>query len=146
MVLDFGDIPSGSLHLGSATHASVASNGAAATYGNAGANKLRAPCACEIVGAYWEAIGADNDATNTASYRQLSVVNGGQAAAGTTVLASLAMTASLASNTPRAMTLASNPTAAQNDIIFLSQATVGGDHSNGTVLRAGQVHVQYRPI
>jgi|SRR3972149_416492 len=146
-MMEIGDIPGGSLQGGVVSHASLASDGAAATYGGAAiANKWRAPQACTIVGAYWEPHGADNDAANASSYRRLTVINGGAAAAGTTVLASLNLTASLASNTQRAMTLATNPTLSAGECIYASQTTIGGNHSAGTVTRAGTFRWDYRPI
>lgn len=146
MVQDYGDIPSGSLYLGAISHASVASNGAAATYGGVATNMLRVPCACRITGVQWSAVGADQDATQTASYRLLTLINGGAGGAGTTVLASLNLTASLASNNAREMTVGSAATLSRGETIYLSQGTVGGDHSNGTVLRAGNAIISYRPI
>lgn len=151
-MMDLGDIPSGALEGGLISHASVASNGANATYGGAGAVlKWRAPQACTILGAYWEANGADSAAANATSYRRLSLINGGAAGAGTTVLASVDLTASLASNTTRALTMVSNatmqtPILAAGDIVYASQATVGGAHSDGTVLVAGTFGFRYRPI
>lgn len=151
-MIELGDIPGGSLHGGVISHASVASDGANATYGGAGvALKWRAPQDCTIVGAYWEAHGADSAAANASSYRTLSLINGGADATGTTVLGSVALTASLASNTTRGLTLVSNstyatPTLAAGAVVYASQATVGGAHSAGTVLVAGQFGFFYRPI
>jgi len=146
-MLEFGDIPSGSLYGGTISHASVASNGASATYGGAGAAaKWRAPQEAKLVAAFWEPHGGDSGPSSAASYRTLSLINGGQAAGGTTVLASLALSATLASNNQRALTLASNPTLAAGDVIMASQATVGGDHATHTVLVAGTFHFHYKPI
>lgn len=153
-MLDFGDIVGGALQGGVISHASLASDGAAATYGGAGAaTQWRAPCNLTITGAWWVPTGADQSASQSASYRQLSLIAGGSAAAGTTVIASLAMSASLASNASRDMTLVGNatasistPTISKGDVIYASQATAGGDHSNGTVLRAGHFGFSYRPI
>lgn len=151
-MIELGDIPGGSLHGGVISHASIASDGANATYGGAGfALKWRAPQACTIVGAYWEAHGADSAAANASSYRTLALINGGAAAAGTAILASVNLTASLASNTKRNFTLASNstiatPVLAAGDIVYASQNTVGGAHSAGTVLVAGNFSFDYRPV
>ena len=128
-MMHLGDIVSGEIHGGGISHASVASNGAAATYGGAGtALKWRAPANCKIVGAAWTPDGADNATTITASYRLLTLVNGGQAAAGTTVLASMNLTASLASNASRNLTLASVATLSKGDIIYASQSKIGRAH------------------
>ncbi len=151
-IMELGDIPSGSLAGAVISHASVASDGANATYGGAAvATKWRAPQACTIVGAYWEPHGANSAAANASSYRDLKLINGGADATGTTVLASLSLTASLASNTQRAFTLVSNsslstPVLAAGDVVYASQNTVGGAHSAGTVLVAGQFRFNYRPI
>lgn len=146
-MIELGDIPAGSLRGGFVSHASVASDGANATYGGAGGvGKWRAPQACTIVRAYWEPTGADSAAANASSYRRLSIINGGTNATGTTVLASVNLTASAASNTERAFTLVTTPTLSQGECIYASQATVGGAHSAGTVLVAGVFHFDYRPI
>lgn len=141
-----GDIPSGAIHGTVISHASVASNGAGAALRNIGAGIFRAPQNLTIVAAWWEPTGADNSATTTGSYRRLSVINAGNDGTGTTVLASLNLTASLASNTTRALTLAATPTVSQGQVIAASHTTVGGDHANGTVLQAGNFHIMVRPI
>lgn len=151
-MIELGDIPGGSLAGGVISHASVASDGANATYGGAGfASKWRAPQDCTIVAAYWEPHGADSAAANASSYRALKLINGGADATGTTVLASINLTASLASNTQRAFTVVSNassltPSIAAGAVVYASQNTVGGAHSAGTVLVAGQFRFNYRPI
>lgn len=151
-IFNIGDIPDGSLYGDSISHASVASNGASATYGGAGAvGKWRAPQDCKVVAVYWEAEGADSDANNTASYRTLSLIDGGADATGTASLASLALTATLASDTQRAFTLASSATQAYpsidaGDTVYASQVTVGGAHATGTVLVAGSFRFYYMPI
>lgn len=144
---DLGDIPEGTIDGGAISHASVASNGASATYGGAGvAVKWRAPVACKLKAAYWEPNGADSDANNTASYRNLSLIDGGADATGTASLASLSLTATLASDTQRALTLAASPTLDAGDVVYASQTTVGGAHATGTLLVAGAFHFDYFPI
>ena len=152
-VNNLGDIPSGSIYGDTISHASVASNGAGASVGGAGAvGKWRAPADCKIVSVFWEAEGADSDAANTASYRQLTLVDGGADASGTAVVASLNLTASLASDTQRAFTLATNATYPDGvpldagDTVYASHATVGGNHSTGTVLVAGSFRFYYMPV
>ena len=144
MATFFGDIPGGAPSVTpELTIASVASNGAAASARVA----FRAPQAIRITHAWWQPdTVAQATASATASYRRLSLINGGQGLAGTTVLGSLNLTASLQSLATRAFTLASTPTLAAGDTLIFSHATVGGDQSEGTVLRAGTLFVGYRPI
>jgi hypothetical protein len=142
MATYLGDIPGGALAGPVITVASVASNGAAA----ATTALWRAPQRVILDGVWWQPdTVAQATASATASYRQLKVVNGGQGAAGTTVLGSLNLTASLQSLATRAFTLASAPTMAGGDLLIFSHLTVGGDNAEGTVLRAGTLYVQYRP-
>lgn len=141
-----GDIPSGAIMGQTISHASVASNGAGAALLAIGAGNWRAPQNITIVSAEWEPTGADSAVTNTSSYRQLSLVNAGNTGTGTTVLASVALTATTASNSTRALTLASTPTVSQGQVVAASHATVGGNETNGTVLVAGQFRFTYRPI
>jgi len=151
-VTDLGDIPSGAIFGGTISHASVASNGANATYGGAGAvGKFRAPVPIKIVNSYWEAEGADSDAANTASYRRLEIIDGGADATGTAIVASLGVTASLASDTQRSFSNVSNASFAQftvdaGDVLYVSQLTVGAAHSTGTILVAGSFRFDYMPI
>lgn len=145
MSIFYGDIPGGIP--GSTPElviASVASNGAAATARIA----FRAPQALKIVNAWWQpnTVAQATTTSATASYRRLTLLNGGQGQAGTAVLGSLNLTVSLQSLATRAFTLASNPTIAAGDTLILSHATVGGDDAEGTVLRAGTLFVGYRPI
>lgn len=128
------------------THASVASNGANAIVGSIGAGCFRAPGPLRLQSAWWEPNGADSAASNTASYRNINVLNAGQTGTGATVLASLALTASLASNNTRGLTLGARPVLNAGDIVAFQHATVGGAHSDGTVLVAGQLHTNWRAI
>ena len=142
-----GDIASGAFGVGVISHAALASDGAAATYGGAGAaEKWRAPQNVIIVNAWWEPSGANNAATSLTSYRLMKLVNGSTDATGTVVLGSVALSATLASNIQRAMTLASNPTVSQGYVVMAAQVSVGGNHSVGTVTQEGQVRFTYRPI
>lgn len=146
-IFNAGDIPDGAFGAEIISHASVASNGANATYGGAGvAAKWRAPQDCRILSVWWEPHGADSDANNTASYRNLLLYDGGADATGTASLASLSLTATLASDTQRAFTMAGTATVDQGDVVYASQLTVGGAHATGTVLVAGQYRFAYKPI
>ena len=142
-----GDIPSGAFGVGVISQASLASNGASATYGGAAAaEKWRAPQNITIVDAWWEPHGADNAATSLTSYRLMKLVQGSTDATGTVVLGSVALSATLASDTQRAMTLGTTPTVSKGYVVMAAQISVGGNHSVGTVTQAGQVRFTYRPI
>jgi len=145
MVTAYGDIPGGSpMVMPEIVIASVASDGAAAT----ARVPFRAPQAIRITGAWWQpnTVAQATTTSATASYRRLSLLNGGQGQAGTALLGSLNLTVSLQSLATRAFTLASWPTLAAGDTIVLSHATVGGLDAEGTVLRAGTLFLSYRPI
>lgn len=141
-----GDIPGARFHVAQAfTHASVASNGANARLGQIGpfAHDIR------IRNAWWTPTGADNAATNTASYRRLSLYNGGASGTATATanrLASLNLTASAASLAPRAMTVDTTVTVASGSVLYASQETVGGASATNTQLEAGQFALAYEII
>lgn len=131
------------------THASTASNGAGAViqrfapFGGAGVR---------IKEAYWSPTGGDQathgTASTSASYRRLQVLNGGTAGTNTTnIIASLNITASIASLGTKAFTsVDTTNTVASNEIVYVSQLTVGGDDNEGTVLRAGSLSLTYELI
>lgn len=128
---------------------SVASNGAAARIGIFYVNRdarLKSVIYTPTGADYATATGA------TASYRRLTVVNGGTAGTGTTVLASLNPTASVASWGSRAFTLATtsatdtSATVASGGAFVISHSTVGGDLDDGTILRAGVITLVYESI
>lgn len=142
-----GILSGGELFAATITHASVASNGAAAVIGGTASNAgfWRAPQNIQILDAWWEPIGANNAAASTASYRQISIIDEGPNGAGVTALASLNLTASLASMTTRSLTLAATPTVSKGDVICASQSASGTDAA-ATVLQAGQFTIAYTPI
>jgi hypothetical protein len=140
-----GDIPGNRFPLPLQTNASAASNGANARLGQVGPF----PFDIRLRAGWWSPTGADSDATSTASYRRLSVYNGGSAGTGTATasrMASLNLTASQASLGAVAFVVDSTVTAASGSILYFSQETVGGAESNGTVLRAGQAQLFYEII
>jgi len=141
-----GDIASGALRGDVISYASVASNGAGAAIRAIGVGNWRAPQNITIVDAWMEHTGADGGAQNSASYRRLTLIDAGSAGAGTTVLGTLNLTSSQASNTTRAFTMVDRNSVSKGNIVAFSHATVGGAHSDGTVLVAGQIHYTYRPI
>ena len=138
-----GDIP-GARHGGegiAATNASVASAGANARLGQFGpfAHNIR------IRNAWWTPTDADQAATQSASYRRLSIYDGGAAGTATATanrVASLNVSASQASLGPMAFTTLDRIISAGN-VVYWSQETVGAADANGTVLRAGQLAFAY---
>lgn len=141
-----GDIPGARFHSPAVvTHASVASGGANARLGQIGpfAHDLR------IQNAWWTPTGADNAGTSTASYRRLSLYNGGASGTVTATasrVASLNLTASKASLAPVAMTVDTTVTLASGAILYFSQETVGGASATNTQLEAGQFSLAYEVI
>lgn len=131
------------------TVASVASDGAGARAGAIYVNRD-----VRIKSAVYVPTGGNNatkgTATTSASYRRLTLVNGGTAGTGTTVLASLNNTASLGSFGTSGFTLAgtavASVSAASGEVIVLSHATVGTDQADATSLAAGVVWVTYETI
>lgn len=123
------------------SHASVASNGADASLGQVGPF----PHDIRMRNAWWTPTGGDQGA-NTASYRRLTLRNGGAAGTGTAIIASLNLTASRASLAPAEMTVDTTVTLASGAVLVVSQATVGGTDATGTVLRAGQFALAYEII
>jgi len=88
-------------------------------------------------------------ATSSASYRRLSVYNGGTIGTVTATasrVASLNLTVSLASYSSRAMTVSTAISLASGQALYGSQETVGAAEANGTVLQAGRVSIGYEII
>ena len=141
----YGDLPSGALVGAQISHASVASNGAAASYYNIGANGWRAPQNGRLDSVWWEPTDADSAPASAVSFRTLTIRNGSSDGTGTAILASLVLSASLASNTTRAFTLATTPTFSAGQVIYLAQAATGTDATH-TVLRAARLQANWRPI
>lgn len=140
-----GDIPNARFALALTTVASVASNGANARLAQFGPF----PFDIRLRAGWWQPTGADQDATSTASYRRLSVYNGGTAGTATATasrMASLNLTASIASFGTASFAVDSTVTVASGQTLYMSQETVGGAESNGTVLRAGQAQLWYEVI
>ena len=119
------------------THASVASNGANARLGQFGPF----PFDLRLRNLWWSPTGADQASTQTATYRRLSVYNGGSAGTATASasrMGSVSLTGSQASLGAVAGVVDTTVTLASGQIAFFSQETVGGTDANGTVLQAGQ--------
>jgi hypothetical protein len=155
-----GDIPGARFHEPNIVqNASVASNGANARLGMFGpfAHDIR------VRNAWWTPTGADAAGTQTATYRRLSMYNGGSSGtltatgSGTATglqgrIASLNLnpTVSFASLGPVAMTVidatGTSLLVASGNIIYFSQETVGGTDANGTVLPAGQFSVAFEVV
>lgn len=83
-------------------------------------------------------------ATTSASYRRHTIVNGGTAGTGTTLLASLNATASQASLGKRAYTMVADVTIAKGEIVYLSHLSVGAATADGTDSAACMVGVAYQ--
>jgi len=114
--------------------AAVASNGADTLY--------QPICRAQYDGAvravYWTVSASQNtDATN---YRTLKLVNLGSAAAGTVVIASLALSATKAANIPHALTLGSVVTVSAGDLLVYVTTSTG----SGVAVNAAVVQVQLR--
>ena len=143
----YGDLTSGAVGTIVISHASVASDGAAAKVLEIGALVNRAPQNMRLVSAWWEPTGADSSAASAVSYRTLNIVNGGADGTGTTVIASVNLTASQASNTQKALTLVATPSLSTGEVIFASySATAGAADATHTKLFAGNFRVAWRPI
>ena len=88
-------------------------------------------------------------ATSSATYRRLSVYNGGTIGTVTATasrIASLNMTVSLASFSSRAMTVSTAVSLASGEMMYASHETVGGQHANGTILLGGNLAIGYEII
>lgn len=128
------------------THASAATDAAAASVGNIGAMAWRAPQAIRIVSAWWEPTGADQPAADAASFRTQSLRAGGADGTATRLLASGTTLVSQASNTTRGLTIATDPIVNRGEIVYGAySATSGGTHA-GTVVRAGTFSFTYSPL
>lgn len=137
-----GDIPGARFHQPFlASYASVASNGATSELLRFGpfAHDVR------VRNFYWVPTGAAQGGHAT-SYRQLKLLNGGSAGAGTTVLGSHSFTASKASLQAVGLTLADTPTLASGEMLILQQITVGGAKDSETVLQAGYCAMAYEVL
>lgn len=139
-----GDIPGARFHEPIvATHAAIASGGANARLGQFGpfAHPIR------MRNVWWTPTGADQAATQSASYRRLNLYVGGvSGTASASSMASIAMSASAASLAPVAMTVDTTVTLASGAVAYFSQATVGAAEANGTVLVAGQFSCAYEVV
>jgi hypothetical protein len=141
-----GDIPGNRDHIPLVgTHAAVASGGANSRQLQFG------PLAFDVRmrNVWWSPTSADQAATQTATYRRLSVYNGGASGTGTATasrMASLNLTASLASLGAREFTVDTTVTLASGQIAYFSQETVGGTDANGSVLAGGQYSLAYEVL
>jgi hypothetical protein len=125
------------------TNASVASNGGNAVVASA---CFVAPNNIEVKRAWyapWANACTKGTATSSATYRRLTVVNGGSAGTGTTIMASANITASIASRGTKAFTTTANNTANSGEILYFSQATVGGTCDDTTELQSGVLQLEY---
>lgn len=140
-----GDIPGARFIAPIVTNAAIASNGANARLGQFGPF----PYDIRPRAAWWTPTGADQAATQTGSYRRLSLYNGGPAGTATATgsrMASLNLVASAASLGPVAMSVNTAVTVPAGAVVYASQETVGGAEAGGTVMVAGQAQLAYEII
>jgi hypothetical protein len=138
-----GDIPGNRHHIpNAATNTAVASGGANARIAQIG------PLAFDVRlrNLWWSPTGADQTSTQTATYRRLSLYNGGSAGTATASasrMGSINLSASQASLGAVAGVVDTTVTLASGQIAYFSQETVGGTDANGSVLAAGQFALAY---
>lgn len=126
-------------------HGSFASNRAASILGQFGPIGFNV----RILNVWWSPVAADNAATSSDSYRRLSLYNGGTAGTVTATasrIASLNLTASVASRGRSEWTVDATVTVASSDVCYVSQNTVGADSVTNTQLEAGQIGFSYEII
>ena len=82
-------------------------------------------------------------AVSSASYRRMTILNGGVAGTGTVIMASLNATASAAASGTRAFATTANNTATQGAVIWASHLTVGAATADGTDMAANIVQILY---
>lgn len=124
------------------TFAAVASAAAGAVLGYIGPY----PWPIRVRNAWFTPTSGNQAATQTASYRQISVYNGGPAGTATASANRMAfanLTASAASFTPIAFQNTVDVTAPAGSLLYFSQGTVGGNDANGSVLAGGQLALAY---
>lgn len=146
-----GDIPGARFH--EAVLASFASLSSAAAVGvlppyfGPFAHNIR------IRNVWFTPTAANNSATQSASYRLLSLYNGGTAGTATATgarVANYSASATLASLAPVAFNIVdatgTTQTIASGSILYFSQTTIGAADSNGTVLVAGNLTLAYEVV
>lgn len=123
------------------SNASVASNGGAARLADV---FFVAPANLKLL-SVWRQVQVDESTHTdaTASYRQITLHNGGTSGTAETGLATRNNTASTAQYGSHSFALAATPTASAGDVIWASHATVGGDLNDGTILRAAKFSIAY---
>lgn len=141
-----GDIPGARFHQPAVVQvSSVASGGATGRIGQFG------PFALDIRfrNVWYSPTSGDQSSTQTATYRRLSLFNGGTSGTATAAasrMASLNLSASQASLGAAAFAVDTTQTLASGQIAYFSQDTVGGIDANGTVLQAGYFSVAYEVV
>jgi len=91
----------------------------------------------------WADQATQGTATTSATYRRFQLCNGGTAGTSTTVIASVNITASIASRGSKAFSTTASNTASAGEILFFSALTVGGNNDDGTILQSGVLQVEY---
>lgn len=140
------DLPGNHFIMRLGSNAAIASNGANARLADVG---MVAPANLKILSVWRHNLAANEvtvgTATSSASYRRHTLVNGGAAGTATVILASLNNTASNASlgSAPQ-FALVATPTAAQGDVLYGNQITVGAATADGTDAAAAIWEVAYQ--
>lgn len=118
----------------------IASNGGAAAYA-----LFVAPQAMRVT-AFWYCPDSGDQAitaSDSASYRRLTIIDGGAAGTGTVVMGTLNLQTSVASKGYADGTMATTPvTLDAGDVVLFSQGSVGGNHNVNTVLAKGKIFAQ----
>ena len=91
----------------------------------------------------WADQATQGTATTSATYRRINLYNGGTAGTAVTIMASVNITASIASRGSKAFSTTASNTASAGEILFFSALTVGGDNDDGTILQSGVLQVEY---
>ena len=137
------DIP-GNLFQNVFTAASVASDGANAVVASAA---FYAPNDIKLTRAWfvpWANQATVGTATTSATYKRLTICNGGTSGTGTTLMASCNLTASVASRGSKAFSTTASNTMSSGEMLYFSQLTVGGTDDDGTILQSGVLQIEYQ--
>jgi len=125
------------------TNAGVASNAANAVVASAA---FVAPNDIKVKQAWyipWANACTKGTATTSATYKRVTLVNGGTSGTGTTLIASCNITASIASRGSKAFATTASNTASGGEMLYFSALTVGGTSDDGTELKTGILQIEY---
>jgi len=137
------DVPGNYFHI-NFTNASVASNGGNAVIASAA---MVAPNDMKVTNAWfipWADQSTKGTATTSATYKRITLVNGGTSGTGTAIMASCNLTASVASRGSKAFSTTASNTMSAGEMFYFSALTVGGTSNDGTTLQSGVLQVEYQ--